>query len=734
MEFMDKLNAPQREAVLHGAGPMIVFAGAGTGKTRIITYRIAHLLGQGVPPWSILAVTFTNKAANEMSRRVDILVPGKGRSVWISTFHSFCAQFLRVEAEQIKLKSDFLIYDDSDQRQVLKQCIRELNLDEKKFKPGRFVELISRAKDELLDADSYDIHSEVSNDLHRQVCAQVYKLYQKKLDIAAALDFGDLLMRTVFALRDNQAVREKYQERFRYLLVDEYQDTNHAQYLLTKYLSAKHKNICVVGDDDQSIYSWRGADIKNILEFEKDNPDCRSVKLEQNYRSTPNILGPAWNVIQNNESRVPKKLWTENSEGNGIRLLENLNETQEAQKITDEIEFIHTKEKCTLNDFAVFYRTNAQSRVFEDAFRRGGIPYTIIGSLRFYERAEVKDILGYMRLVHNPDDDVSFRRVINSPKRGIGKSSVETLADSAREKGVSLWAALESIGGTTLSGGAMKRFRDFRILIEGLRSEKDAHTVLETAKNILEKTAYIKELEQEDSIEAQGRIENIYELINAITEFEKISPDRSLGGYLTSVSLVSDLDDLKDDASRVTLMTLHLAKGLEFKTVFIAGLEEGLFPMGEASFDKEEIEEERRLMYVGMTRAKEYLYLSWASERRVFGKTRWNLPSRFIEEAGLEVKSRTAPAADLRYAAVTSSSDGNGTDLKLFARHLEEDLDIVQEHGPYCLGSRVRHDQFGEGKIIDKSGQGEELKLVVLFDSGQWKKLLVKYANLQAIQ
>ena len=733
MEFLNNLNAPQREAVLHGLGPMIVFAGAGTGKTRIITYRIAYLLSQGVPPWSILAVTFTNKAANEMRRRVDILVPGKGRSVWISTFHSFCAQFLRVEAEKIKLKNDFLIYDDSDQRQVLKECIRELNLDEKKFKPGRFVELISRAKDELLDADSYDIHSEVSNDLHRQVCAQVYKLYQKKLDMAAALDFGDLLMKTVFALRDSEALREKYQERFRYLLVDEYQDTNHAQYLLTKYLSAKHKNICVVGDDDQSIYSWRGADIKNILDFEKDNPDCKSIKLEQNYRSTPNILDPAWNVIQNNESRVPKKLWTENSEGTGLRLFENLNETQEAQRITEEIEFIHTKEKCTLNDFAVFYRTNAQSRVFEDAFRRAGIPYSVIGSLRFYERAEVKDVLAYMRLVHNPDDDVSFRRVINVPRRGIGKNSTETLAVHAKGKGVSLWASLGSLADANLSAGAIKRFREFKTLIENLRADKDRMTVLEIAKNILDKTSYIKELEQEDSIESHNRIENIYELINAITEFEKISPDRSLAGYLTSVSLVSDLDDLKDDASRVTLMTLHLAKGLEFKAVFIAGLEEGLFPIGEASFDKEEIEEERRLMYVGMTRAKEYLYLSWASERRVFGKTRWNLPSRFIEEAGLEIKPRIAPVAEARLAAATASSDDNGTDLNLFARRLESEMNIVEEHGPYSLGSRVRHDQFGEGKIIDKSGQGEELKLVVLFDSGQWKKLLVKYANLQAL-
>ncbi len=651
---------------------------------------------------------------------MDVLFPGKGRSVWISTFHSFCAQLLRVEAQNIKLKNDFLIYDDSDQKQVLRECIRELNLDEKKFKPGRFIELISRAKDDLLDADSNEIHSEVSNDQHRQVSALVYKLYQKKLDTAGALDFGDLLMKAVFAFRDNEPLREKYQERFKYLLVDEYQDTNHAQYLLTKYISGKHKNICVVGDDDQSIYSWRGADIKNILDFEKDYPDCRMIKIEQNYRSTPNILSSAWKVIQNNEARADKKLWTENSEGDNVKIIANSNGIEEAQRIVDEIEFLRSQNKCSLNSIAVFYRTNAQSRVFEDAFRRAGIPYAVIGTLRFYERAEVKDIIAYLRLIHNSDDGISFKRIVNVPRRGVGKNSLDILSKYAQSNNISLWNSLNNLAEIILPPNAVKRLREFKKLIEELKTEKNKMTVSEIAKNILEKTGYIKELEEEDSIESHSRIENIYELTNAISEFEKISPDKSLSGYLTAISLVSDLDELKDDSQKVTLMTVHLAKGLEYKTVFIVGLEEGLFPIGEASFDKDELEEERRLMYVGMTRAKENLYLSWASERRVYGKTRWNLPSRFIEESGVEPSLQKSPVIDDQKDAVLHFKE-------------EEFENQAEQKSPYCLGSRVRHIQFGSGRIIDKSGAGEELKLVVLFDSGQWKKLLVKYANLSLL-
>jgi len=722
--ILSNLNSVQRTAVLHGDGPLIIFAGAGTGKTRVITHRIAYLLSQGASPYEILAVTFTNKAADEMRKRVDALVPGSGRSVWVSTFHSFGARFLRSEAKALGLAEDFLVYDVVDQKNIVKKCLEELGLDEKRFKPWRLVETISRAKDELLDADSFAIHAMTSGDPFRQAAASVYSLYSKKLKSAGSLDFGDLLMLTVNALRDNKEILERYQNRFKYVLVDEYQDTNRAQYLLAKYLSQKHGNICVVGDDDQSIYSWRGADIKNILEFEKDYPNCKMVKLEQNYRSTSNILASAWSVVKNNSTRADKKVWTENAGGNVVKIVDTENEIEEAQWIVDELEKLKKNEGCNLLDFAVFYRTNAQSRVLEDAFRRSGIPYIVVGTLRFYERAEVKDILAYLKMIHNPKDNLVFRRIINSPRRGIGKTSLETLDRFAAEKNVSLWESLSMINETEISGGAKKAFTGFKALIDGLRLVKSSLTIKEIALQVLEKTLYVKELEAEDTTESKMRIENLQELISAIDEFEQRSSDKSLAGYLMSVALVSGIDDMsKDaDAARVTLMTLHLAKGLEFKSVFITGLEEGLFPIGESSFDRDDLEEERRLMYVGMTRAKDHLYLTWAAQRRVFGKSQWNMPSRFIEEA-----RRGGFAEKILHA----NSAGNTT-------YIDKEEPVIRYEEPedisgYNLGSRVRHQLFGDGKVIEKSGSGDDLKLVVLFDSGQWKKLYAKYANLAMV-
>ncbi len=766
--FLEKLNPPQREAVQHTEGPLIIFAGAGTGKTRVITYRIAHLLSKGVHPMSILAVTFTNKAAEEMRRRVDVLVPGQGRAVWISTFHSFGARFLRTEAQAIGLARDFLIYDSSDQKHVLRDCIKELNLDDKKFKPGRMIEIISRAKDDLLDADSYGIHALASGDYFRQTSATIYKLYQKKLQSAGALDFGDLLMLTVTSLRDNKQLLEKYQERFRYVLVDEYQDTNHAQYLLTKYFSAKHKNICVVGDDDQSIYSWRGADIRNILEFERDYNGCTTVKLEQNYRSSSTILSAAWYVVQNNRNRVDKRVWTDNTSGKPVRLVESANELEEAQRVVDEIEYLHKEGAYRYADCAVFYRTNAQSRVLEDAFRRSGINYAVIGSMRFYERQEVKDILAYLRLVHNPHDNVSFKRIINAPRRGIGKTSLEALEKFAIKSNLSLWDALGHLSSTDVASAGRKAFFGFKALLETLRRESAALTVKQIALSVIEKTGYLTALEAEDTPEAKTRVENIQELVSAIDEFEQRSPDTSLAGYLTQIALVSDSDDLPSTGTetpaepedRVTLMTLHLAKGLEFRAVFILGLEEGLFPMNDSSFSPDELEEERRLMYVGMTRAKEDLYLSWANERRVFGKSTWNMPSRFIEETRSCGNSETLPpskTAPQPYRGATRHEVEFGDaapapDYESFG-DLPRDPPDETERKPqdepqrelsvesprpggntlYALGSRVRHAQFGNGKVIDRTGSGDDLKLIVLFDTGQWKKLLVKYANLELL-
>lgn len=723
--IFDKLNPAQKDAVLQTEGPLIIFAGAGTGKTRVITHRIAYLLSKEVTPWNILAVTFTNKAAEEMRRRVDALAPGRGRSVWISTFHSFGAQFLRMEAKTLGIDPSFLIYDDADQKNLLRDCVRELNLDEKKFKPSRLAEIISRSKDDLLDADSYGIHSLASGDHFRQVVATVYGLYQKKLNMSGALDFGDLLMGTVTALRDNGQVRAKYQERFRYLLVDEYQDTNHAQYMLTKFLAGKHRNICVVGDDDQSIYSWRGADIRNILEFERDYPGCRMVKLEQNYRSTQNVLSSAWNVIKNNQDRVEKKLWTESGEGDRPRIFESMNELEEAQRVADEIEEWRRNHGFRYCDFAAFYRTNAQSRVLEDAMRRSGIPYAVVGSVRFYDRAEVKDITAYLKVIHNPNDSISLKRIINVPHRHIGKTTIELLEHFALEKNTTLWEAVRNVHAIEVPPAGRRALMEFRKMIEELRGDRGSMTVKEIAAQVLERTGYLRELEAEDTPEAKNRAENIQELISAIDEFEGRSPDRTLAGYLTQVALVSDLDTWSDDNDKVTLMTLHLAKGLEFRSIFITGLEEGLFPIGEAAFDREELEEERRLMYVGMTRAKERLYLSWAAERKIFGKSHWNMQSRFIQEA------------KLTGAQVSSEPLTESTRLERGQSEQRERIydDIAPEAGEdlFPIGARVRHAQFGAGKIIERSGAGEDMKLVVLFDSGQWKKLMVKYANLERI-
>ncbi|MCB4790330.1 MAG: UvrD-helicase domain-containing protein [Elusimicrobia bacterium] len=715
--FLEQLNKEQQDAVLHINGPLIIFAGAGTGKTRVITYRIAHMLNQGISPYHILAVTFTNKAAEEMRKRVDNLVPSLGKAVWVSTFHSFCAHFLRVEAKNIGLDPQFLIYDDTDQKNVIKKCIEELILDDKKYKPARILEIISRAKDDMLDADSFEIHAQTSADTFRQIVATVYKLYQNKLKEASALDFGDLLLSTVEALRDDERLRQKYQERFTHVLVDEYQDTNHAQYLLTKYISAKHKNLCVVGDDDQSIYSWRGADVRNILEFENDYPECKMIKLEENYRSVSNILDSAWNVIKNNEKRVDKKLWTSKKEGNDVKLYESATAIEEAQSVVSRIEYLKNNKNEKFNDFAVFYRTNAQSRVLEDAFRRAGIPYAIVGSVRFYDRQEIKDLMAYLRLLHNPNDNISFARIINVPKRGIGKTAFKSIEQASKDKGVSLWYALEHMSSIEATPSARKSILEFKEMIYQLRLSKNNLTIRQITEKIIEKTGYLKELEAEDTPEAQNRIENIYELLTAIGEFEARSPDKSLSGYLTQVSLVNDIDEWKDTFDKVTLMTLHLAKGLEFRTVFITGLEEGLVPIGESAFDMDELEEERRLMYVGMTRAKEDLYLSWAQERTVFGKTRWNMRSRFIDEAKVFIEERASMPEIKRNVSSYSP----------------EPAPTKANSGPFQLESRVKHEKFGLGRIIDKSGSGDDLKVVVLFDTGQWKKLVVKYANLEEL-
>ena len=720
---LENLNDSQKEAVLHTQGPLIIFAGAGTGKTRVITYRIAYLLEQGVKPYNILAVTFTNKAANEMRKRVNDLTDNMAQEVKVSTFHSFCLYLLSGETKNFGIDPNFLVYDMGEQVNVIKECIKELNLDDKKFKPTWVANRISRAKDDLDTPQDMNDDSQSKGDFYGKTISAIYELYQKKLKTYNAFDFGDLIMQTVLNLKEHPEILSKYQDRFRYILVDEYQDTNHAQYVLTKMLAEKYKNICVVGDDDQSIYSWRGADITNILDFEKDYPDCKIVKLEENYRSTPKILERAWNVVKNNTGRVPKQLWTGNEDKGNINVFQNMNENDEAARVVDMI-LINRQNGYKFSDFAIFYRTNAQSRTLEDALRRQGIAYNVVGTLKFYERAEIKDIMAYLKLIHNPNDNVSFRRVVNVPRRGVGKSSMGKLEYFATSKGLSLYEALKFIGTDIIPKSSLSALNSFRIIIEKNVRTIFNKTVKEIVESVLEDTGYIRELELSDNPENKSRIENIKEFVSAVEDFERRSPDKILSGYLSQIALVTDIDSWQDSEDKVTLMTLHLAKGLEFKNVFITGLEEGLFPIGESAYDEQELEEERRLMYVGMTRAKENLYMTWTTERTVFGKTKWNVPSRFLLEAGFKEQLSNRTATNII----------NNTPFKQKEEVSYEPIDKEDGNDTYKIGTIVYHQVFGNGKIIEKSGSGDNLKLVVLFSGGQWKKLLAKFANLTVIK
>jgi DNA helicase-2/ATP-dependent DNA helicase PcrA len=731
MSLFDMLNPSQKEAVCHTDGSLIIFAGAGTGKTRVITCRIAYLLEKSVSPYSILGVTFTNKAANEMKKRVTDLVPGAGENVWISTFHSFCARFLRIEAKNIGLNPDFVIYDYADQKSLIKDCISELLIDDKKFKPALFLDKISRAKDDLITPQNY-------TDTNSNVITDVYKLYQNKMETVNALDFGDLIMRTVFSLKQYPEICQKYQERFKYILIDEYQDTNHAQYMLAKILAAKYKNICVVGDDDQSVYSWRGADISNILEFEKDYPQTKIIKLEQNYRSTPKILSSAWNVVKNNSQRVEKKLWTKNSDEGIVCVIKTLNENDEAAQVANLIFLNSQTGKYSFSDFAVFYRTNAQSRVFEDAFRRDGIPYCVVGTLKFYDRAEIKNIMSYLKLIHNPNDNISLKRIINIPKRGIGKTTMENLEAEALKRNISIWQTIPFMAELEISRNTQAQINSFAQMINELIRLKDSQDVKTIAEKVINLCGYVKELELENTAESKTKIENIQELISAIEDFERRSPDKTLAGYLTQTALISDADSGDDSNGKTTLMTLHLAKGLEFDNVFICGLEEQLFPVGESVFNRDELEEERRLMYVGMTRARKNLYLCWAMERMIFGKRKWNIISRFISEAGFKDEFSDNIGKHKftfvgNYKHYTPKNKDND-----FVDFIPSDDDIIidappEDLSPYKIGALVSHSLFGKGKIIEKNGTGNDLKLVVLFENGQWKKLLAKAANLKLI-
>ena len=707
LKILEDLNGPQREAVCHTEGPLLVLAGAGSGKTRVLTYRIAYLLGQGVPPGAILAVTFTNKAAEEMRSRVLALVGPGAERIWVGTFHATCARILRADGKEIGLDPRFVIYDTQEQLAAVKEALAKLDLSEKNFPPRAVLGSIGAAKNALVDPAGYE---RTAFTFWTKTVARIYPVYQEILRRCRALDFDDLLFEAVRLFRTRPEVLARYQDRWRYILIDEYQDTNHAQYVLVNLLAQKYRNICVVGDDDQSIYGFRQADVRNILEFERDYPEARVVKLEQNYRSTKTILAAANGVIDRNLGRKPKRLWTENPAGDPVVVRRAFDEREEALFVVGEIERLRSEEGRSLSEFVVLYRTNAQSRPFEEILIQRGLPYRVVGGLRFYERKEIRDLLAYLRFIENPADVLSFRRIVNLPKRGIGEATVERVIGFALEKGIDLLAAIGHADEIPdLTARARAGLAHFA---QAVAAAGERDSVLETARCILEETGYLAELRREGTPEAGARLENIDEFLGLAGRFDRESDDPSLAAFLETVALVAEADEYDPAAEAVTLMTLHAAKGLEFPVVFLVGLEEGLFPHARAK-EEGDLEEERRLCYVGMTRAMERLYLTHAAFRAVYGEPRPSIPSRFLGEIPAEVIAE----ADSRPArAVPPPSP-----VPFLSRSFQ-------------IGERVIHPKWGPGTIVQIQGRGEDALVVVAFPGIGLKTLAVAYAPLDRVE
>lgn len=720
MDLLATLNESQREAVLHTEGPLLILAGAGSGKTRVITYRIAYLIREkGVSPFHILAVTFTNKAANELKHRLETLVGPQSRNIWARTFHSTCAQILRREIGVLEGYSPtFTIYDAADQEVLMRQVLRSHQADETRFRPREVLALISRAKNEGWGPREF---ANVAEGAFLRRCAEFYETYQKQLRAVNALDFDDLLLVTIRLFQEHPEILETYQNRFRYIHVDEYQDTNHPQYLLTKMLAAKHENLCVVGDDDQSIYSWRGADIRNILDFERDYRKTTVITLGENYRCTGRILAAAQEVVRCNRRRRPKELFTRNPVGSPLRFYDAEDERAEADYVCCLLKE-HKANGGQYGECAVFYRINAMSRSFEEALRREKIPYQIVGGLRFYDRQEIKDILAYLRVLVNPRDDVSLLRIINVPARGIGVTTLERLRAFARENGLSLWEAVErSDEVDSLNSGARRNLASFATLI---RSFPRNASVPEVIEEVLEKTGYRRELKEQNTEEAQGRLENLDELLSAAADYQEGAERPSLEGFLEAVTLVSDVDGMEETADRVVLMTFHTAKGLEFPVVVMTGMEEGLFPHQRSLNSEQELEEERRLCYVGMTRAMKRLYLTRARIRRVHGYPQETLKSRFLDEIPSHLCEEISDRRSVVRGLPRSYSPEDGTRLLEGVRSSYEFLHPNQ---------RVVHAKFGAGRVVRVEGQGPEMRVEVLFDDGSRKSLLVEYARLRPL-
>lgn len=721
--LLDGLNREQQQAVQHTEGPLLILAGAGSGKTKVLTVRIAYLLAQGVNPYEILAITFTNKAAKEMKSRVEGLVGDVANRIWLSTFHSFCAKFLRFELDNfLGYNSNFTIYDTSDSQVVIKAALKALNLDDKYYPVGAMISAISDAKNKLMFASDF---RKQARDFYQQKVADVYEYYEKELRKNNALDFDDLLLVAVKLLQSNAAVLEKYSKRFKYVMIDEYQDTNHAQYLLAYLLSSHWKNIAVVGDADQSIYAWRGADIQNILDFEKDYPNCTSIKLEQNYRSTKIILDAANAVIDNNEGRPEKNLWTDKVEGAKIQHFTAQSEHEEAAFIGDTIVKKHDIHGVPYGDMAILYRTNAQSRVLEEALIKRALPYTMVGGTKFYDRKEIKDVLAYLRVLYNPFDDLSLLRIINVPKRSIGATTVSKLQDYARENGTSLFMTLTQLHLVdTIKGKTKEKLEEFGILIFTLVAEMDDKSVLDILEAILDRTGYLAQLEESTDPQDQARAENIGELLSVAKDFQDTNPTGTVEDFLEQVALVNDVDSFEQEESKVTLMTLHAAKGLEFPIVFLGGLEEGLFPHSRTLMNPEEIEEERRLAYVGITRAEKELYISNATTRTVFGRTSSYLPSRFIDEIPAEL-------VDSLRAKRRIPDDIKPTvprHMSVASRPVTKPIILNEVIADWKVGDTAIHSKWGNGKVVNVSGEGAGMKLTIEFPTQGVRVVMAKFA------
>ena len=768
-ELINGLNDKQKEAVLATDGPCLVIAGAGSGKTKVLTHKIAYDIESGIKPWNILAITFTNKAANEMKERIEKLIGDAAKDLWMGTFHSICVRILRRYIDRIGYKTDFVIFDTSDQKTLIKECLKALKVDDKIFTDRGVLSEISNGKNEMLEPKAYGV--KYAGDFRKEKIAEIYELYQRRLRENNAIDFDDIINFTIKILSENPDVLDYYTEKFKYILVDEYQDTNKAQFTLVSLLASKYGNVTAVGDNDQGIYSFRGADISNILNFERDFPGTRIIKLEQNYRCTGNILKAANAVIKHNENKYDKKLWTENEEGHLPCIYCGEDEYDEGRYIVEQINHLKTEEYYKNSDFTILYRMNAQSRAIEDILMREGIPYKVIGGLKFYERKEIKDIIAYLRLIHNSADNLSLKRIINEPKRGIGKTSIEQIQEISDKTGNSMYEIIRNAQEYGLTR-VFSNSRDFIEQIEYLKSKKDELKISDLIKETLNKTGYTKALENENSVEAETRIENLEEFLTVAIEFEEESADNTLAEFLENITLSSDIDGMEDQDNSITLMTLHSAKGLEFPVVFLVGMEEGIFPGYKSIGEPQALEEERRLFYVGITRAKQYLYLTCAKHRTIFGSTSYNQISRFVKEIPEELLEGYAEVVERKSVDKEEFKDygyrwsyGKGQTVKTFKmseedksavaktigeqgtkseyqyRTAESFLNSIKQNNQtndvdlskYQVGQRVYHKKFGEGTIMKLEQEGNDVKVDLEFDKVGHKRLMAKFAGLEII-